>query len=117
MAREQGPIDLDHLNQYTGCDRAVNEEILRLFQEQCSTMLARLEELAGGENAGGKTWKESAHTLKGAARGVGAFTLAAIAADMEKITGDKTAALASVQKLKGEVALVSGFVNDLLKKS
>ena len=116
MTPAQGPIDLDHLNQYTGGDRAVNYEVLRLFQEQCATMLARLEALAAGDGAGGKIWKETAHTLKGAARGVGASEVAGIAADMERISGDSAAAVASVQRLKAQIAIVNGFVDELLKE-
>ena len=116
MTPAQGPIDLDHLDQYTAGDRALNAEILRLFREQCSAMLARLEELAAGDHAGGEIWKQSAHTLKGAARGVGAFEVANIAADMEKITGDKAAAVACLQMLKCEIAIVNGFVDRFLLK-
>ena len=55
------------------------------------------------------------HTLKGAARGVGAFGLADIAAEAEKISTDKTAALEIVHRLKNKSCAVQLFVDQLIK--
>jgi HPt (histidine-containing phosphotransfer) domain-containing protein len=107
------PIDLDHLNRYTGGDRGLNAEILKLFEDQCATTLAQLEELAKDDGPGGKTWHLLTHTLKGAARGVGAFGLADIAAEAEK-TADRAAAIAIVHRLKGTSSAVHAFVEELL---
>jgi HPt (histidine-containing phosphotransfer) domain-containing protein len=114
MAAAQRAIDLDHLNRYTGGDRALNEEILQLFAQQCNATVARLEELAAIEGAGGKSWHEATHTLKGAARGVGAFALADIAAEAETIAGDKIAAVAVIERLKNTSAIVHRFIESLL---
>jgi HPt (histidine-containing phosphotransfer) domain-containing protein len=114
MAAAQRAIDIDHLNQYTGGDRDLNEEILRLFAQQCRAMVARLEELAQIEGAGGKSWHEAAHTLKGAARGVGAFALADIAAEAETVAGNKIAAAAVIERLKNTSAIVHRFIESLL---
>ena len=72
MARIEQPVDIEHLNRYTGGDCVLNEEILQLFATQCREMMAKLESLAAGE-ADAKSWRETIHTLKGAARGIGAF--------------------------------------------
>ena len=114
MTAQERPIDLDHLNRYTGGDRGLNAEILKLFEDQCTATLAQLEELAKDEGAGGKTWHQLTHTLKGAARGVGAFGLADIAAEAEKIPADKTVALEILHRLKGTSAVVHVFVEELL---
>ena len=115
MSTAERPIDLEHLNRYTGGDRGLNAEILKLFEEQCAATLAQLEELARDDGAGGKTWHELTHTLKGAARGVGAFGLADIAAEAEKIPADRTAAIEILHRLKGTSSAVQLFVEQLLK--
>ena len=115
MAAARPAIDLDHLNQYTGGDRALNEEILLLFAQQCSATVARLEQLAREDGGGGKSWHEAAHTLKGAARGVGAFALADIAAEAETVAGDKVAAIAVIERLKNTSAIVHRFIESLLE--
>ena len=114
MTTAERPIDLEHLNRYTGGDRGLNAEILKLFEDQCAATLARLEELATDDGAGGKTWHELTHTLKGAARGVGAFGLADIAAEAEKIPADRTAAIEILHRLKGTSAAVQVFVDEML---
>jgi HPt (histidine-containing phosphotransfer) domain-containing protein len=108
-------IDLDHLNRYTAGDRALNEEILQLFENQCVAMLARLEALAWEGRANGKDWRELAHGLKGAARGVGAFALADVAAEAEKIPPDKAVAVEIVHRLKSNSDAVRAFVEQMLR--
>ena len=114
MMSAERPIDLDHLNRYTGGDRGLNEEILRLFEEQCVATLARLEELATAEGAGTKTWHQLTHTLKGAARGVGAFGFADVAAEAEKIPADRGAALEILHRLRNKSCAIQLFVEQLL---
>src|SRR5882672_12066475 len=92
MRNAEHPVDLDHLNRYTGGDAALNQESLQLFDNQCLEMVAKLEDLARQEDIGGQSWRELTHTLKGAARGVGAFALADVAAEAEKLSTDKLAA-------------------------
>ena len=108
-------IDLDHLNRYTGGDRGLNGEILRLFTDQCTAQLARLEALANDNGAGSKSWHEVTHALKGAARGVGAFALADVAADAEKMQADQHAAQAIVHRLKTKACAVELFVDRFSK--
>jgi len=117
MTIAERPIDLDHLNRYTGGNRGLNEEILKLFEDQCAATLARLEELAKEDGAGGKSWHELAHTLKGAARGVGAFGLADLAAEAEKVPGDREAALEVLHRLRNKAMAVQMFIEQTLKSS
>jgi HPt (histidine-containing phosphotransfer) domain-containing protein len=115
MTIPEHAIDLDHLNRYTGGDRALNEEILRIFETQSVSMLARLEALAWEDGAGGKAWREITHGLKGAARGVGAFALGDIAAEAEKVpVGDKAAGIEIVDRLKTKCRALHLFVEQLV---
>lgn len=65
-------LDLDHLRRQTAGDRALEGELLALFETQC----ARLQPLIGD---GGPSLRraDAAHTLKGSARAIGAWRLAA----------------------------------------
>ena len=73
MARRDltGAVDFGHLEIYAGGDLALMEEVLGLFREQAA-LWVRLLEPAAAEGA----WRDAAHTLKGSARGIGAFALA-----------------------------------------
>ena len=71
-------VDIAHLSRYTGGDEALNAEVLQLFDTQISEMVGRLRAILDAQDA--KSWKEVTHTLKGAARGIGAFGFADAAA-------------------------------------
>ena len=73
-------IDLCHLDQYTLGDQDLQRELLELFRMQLDTQQAELRQCADPD-----AWKRSAHTLKGAARAVGAFQVADVAERMEDI--------------------------------
>jgi HPt (histidine-containing phosphotransfer) domain-containing protein len=114
MARIEQPVDIEHLNRYTGGDCVLNEEILQLFATQCREMMAKLESLAAGE-ADAKSWRETTHTLKGAARGIGAFALGNAAAEAEKTGSERQAALPALEQLKSTSAAVYLFIEQILK--
>jgi HPt (histidine-containing phosphotransfer) domain-containing protein len=77
------PIDLDHLARYTGGDRSLNAEILKLFDGQVTEMVGQLRTILAARDA--KRWREVTHTIKGAARGVGAFAMGDAAAAAEPV--------------------------------
>lgn len=79
----QRPVDLAHLARYTGGDAALNAEILGLFQTQCSDLVVQLQTAL--DTADKKTWHDIGHSLKGAARGIGAFAFADVAAEIEAL--------------------------------
>ena len=102
-------IDLEHLAKYTGGEKALNDEILRLFDGQISTMVTELNGLVAGQDA--KRWREIAHTIKGAARGVGAFEMGEAAAKAEPVNpADSAQAQAALQKLEREAETVRAFI-------
>jgi len=76
-------IDLDHLARYTGGEKAMNAEILKLFDGQISEMVGQLRTVIAARDS--KRWKEITHTIKGAARGVGAFAMGDAAAAAEPV--------------------------------
>ncbi|MBV9990212.1 MAG: Hpt domain-containing protein [Alphaproteobacteria bacterium] len=100
-------VDLAHLARYTGGDAALNAEILRLFDSQASELVDKLQSIIDARDA--REWKLATHTLKGAARGIGAFALGDAAAAAEPIdpsdSRTATAALETVQVRTGEVRL------------
>lgn len=71
-------LDLDHLARYTAADEALEAELFALFGQQAQTCLARM---AGTDD--GEAFKAAAHTLKGAARGIGAMALGEACAHAE----------------------------------
>jgi HPt (histidine-containing phosphotransfer) domain-containing protein len=71
-------LDLDHLRRQTADDRALERELLALFEAQC----ARLRPLLG-EGSPPVERADAAHTFKGSARAIGAWRLAAMADTLE----------------------------------
>jgi HPt (histidine-containing phosphotransfer) domain-containing protein len=83
MTAAQRPVDMAHLARYTGGDSALNAEVLQLYDSQVSELVARLNSILEARDA--KSWKEVTHSLKGAARGIGAFGFADAAAAAEPV--------------------------------
>ena len=62
MVAKHGPaLDLGFLEQYTGGDVEIRNQVLEMFLNQADMLLGRLEEAKG--DAG--PWKEVTHSLKG----------------------------------------------------
>ena len=80
--RSDGAIDFDHLEKYVAGDDALRDEILGIFAEQVRNLLEQFDVFQPDED-----WKNTAHTLKGASRGVGAWALGQLCEDAEKLTG------------------------------
>ena len=79
-AEPAAPVDLGHLRRYTMGDHALEVEILGLFSEQLPITIGALKNAPSA-----KEWGIAAHTLKGSARAVGAWSLATIAESAEKL--------------------------------
>jgi HPt (histidine-containing phosphotransfer) domain-containing protein len=86
--RERTPtvIDETHLERMTLGDRRLEREVLELFVRQTTIMLARI---VGADPA---LAAASAHTLKGSARGIGAWRVAHAAELVESAVGEGGAA-------------------------
>ena len=70
MARRDitGVVDFAYLEGFAAGDGEVIDEVLALFREQSQMWGAMLQ-------PGCQGWRDAVHTIKGAARGVGAFDL------------------------------------------
>lgn len=76
QAHPPATLDLAHLDAVTFGDRRLQDEVLRLFLAQVRSLRARLSEGAADALA--------VHSIKGAARGVGAGAVAAAAEQVEQ---------------------------------
>ena len=100
-----GPaLDLDHLARMTLGERELEREVLMLFTQQSTDLLARLEKLP-------REGASLAHTLKGSARGIGAFAVAEAADNLEQrlrqglpVTAEVTALQRSVGSALAAIA-------------
>jgi HPt (histidine-containing phosphotransfer) domain-containing protein len=77
LAPDDRPIDLVHLARMTLGDRSLEREVLQLFDRQATLLIARMRSAAPGGAA------TLAHTLKGSARGIGAWRVARAAEALE----------------------------------
>ena len=106
------PVDLVHLARYTLGDRSLEREVLKLFLTQSRIYLARLENAPDD-----KTWRDTAHAIKGSARGIGAWHVASAAEAVEVLKGR---ALKSSRKkqviaeLANHIQEVNGYIEALL---
>ena len=106
-------IDLEHLARYTGGDVSLNAEILRLFDSQVTDMVGELNAVLAVRDA--KRWREITHTIKGAARGVGAFGMGDAAAAAEPVDpANQETAQAAIQTLESQAQMVRGFIQNYL---
>jgi HPt (histidine-containing phosphotransfer) domain-containing protein len=94
----EAPIDVEHLARMTLGDDVLRREVLAMFLEQTADLLDRLA-ARPGEGAA------LAHTLKGSARAIGAFGVAACAAALEgaiRRGGDPSPALAELNAVTAD---------------
>jgi HPt (histidine-containing phosphotransfer) domain-containing protein len=77
LAPEGPAIDINHLARMTLGERELEREVLTLFAQQSTDLLVRLEKLP-------REGASLAHTLKGSARGIGAFAVADAADRLEQ---------------------------------
>ncbi len=75
-------IDLAHLDLYVCGDRALLDEILTIFEEQAEMWVSRLDPALPDE-----PWRNAAHALKGASRGVGAWAIGDLCEHAERLVG------------------------------
>jgi hypothetical protein len=61
-------VDFTYLENFAAGDRGVVREVLTLFRQQSQIWAPRLESV-------GPDWRDLAHAIKGAGRGIGAIAL------------------------------------------
>ena len=98
------PIDLVHLARMTLGDRGLEREVLALFDRQATVLVSRLRAASPGSVT------SVAHTLKGSARGVGAWRVAVAAEAVEQAAsggeGDLAAAIGRLAAVAEEARAV-----------
>ena len=103
------PIDLVHLARQTLGDRALEREVLDLFVTQMRVLLDQL-----GTSSDQKRRMDLAHTLKGSARSVGAWQVAAQAETCETMIAASDASWRSaLDALAGTIRTAIGAIGDL----
>lgn len=75
----EAALDIDHLGRMTLGDRDLEREVLQLFDRQTAMLAERLRGATAAVAA------SCAHTLKGSARGIGAWRLAHAAERVERV--------------------------------
>lgn len=108
--RDDRPVDLVHLARHTLGDPELEREVLQLFVAQARTCLNRLKE-AGNE----RTWREAAHTIKGSARGIGAWQVAdqAELAERLRFDPDDERCRGAIRAVESEIDSASRFIRTL----
>jgi HPt (histidine-containing phosphotransfer) domain-containing protein len=109
-ADTERPIDLVHLARMTLGDRSLEREVLQLFVRQASVLLGRMKAAEPNAIAG------LAHTLKGSARGLGAWRVACAAETVELAPDMAPDALAAaLADLRATVEEAETVITDLLR--
>ena len=109
----QNVIDLVHLEKYVAGDNALRDEILSMFAERATELNAALKTTQTEQER-----KLTLHTLKGGARGVGAWTLGDLCERAERINGvpEKAAEQAAlIEEIDAAVADIALAVQRLCK--
>lgn len=94
------PVDLAHLAKQTLGDRALEQEVLKLFIHQALSIRDQIGAADRVERL------RLAHTLKGSARGIGAFAIADCVAEIEKRPDEKHL----LRRLSGLIDEVRDFI-------
>ncbi len=105
------PVDLVHLARYTLGNRSLEREVLELFGVQSRLYLQRLKDAVSD-----KAWHEAAHTIKGSARGIGAWRVARSAEAAEGLQGAALAEgrAAAVEALARAIEEANSYIRGLL---
>lgn len=102
------PIDLVHLSKYTLGNRTLENELLGLFRTQAGVYLARLADASDDIE-----WKNAAHSLKGSARGLGAWALAELAEEAERLPAAAETRPAIMARIADAIAAVNAFIDSV----
>jgi HPt (histidine-containing phosphotransfer) domain-containing protein len=87
------PIDFEHLKTQTMGNQDLQRRVLRLFLHQVSDGIGRIRSAETVEKR-----SEAAHALVGAARNVGAFSIAYIAGEIELSKGPVAGRLVALER-------------------
>jgi HPt (histidine-containing phosphotransfer) domain-containing protein len=103
------PIDLVHLARMTLGDRGLEREVLALFDRQTTVLMSRMRAASPGAVTA------VAHTLKGSARGVGAWRVAAAAEAVEVAASGEGDLSAAITRLAAAAEEARAVIAELLR--
>lgn len=103
LVPDESFIDTGHLARMTLGDTTLQHEVLTLFITQSASLIDRLAQCPANAAA-------LAHTLKGSARGIGAFAVAACAERLERAVGDRKAQVSALTDLR---QAIDGTVHEI----
>jgi HPt (histidine-containing phosphotransfer) domain-containing protein len=109
-AAAERPIDLVHLARMTLGDRSLEREVLQLFDRQAMLLCGRM-----AATASPAACADLAHTLKGSARGLGAWRVAAAAEVLESCCRADAPPEAALAAVTASVDEARDVIADLLK--
>jgi len=108
VTASQPAIDLAHLGRMTLGEKSLEAEVLALFYRQADMLLARMERAAPAAAAA------FAHTIKGSARGIGAWRVAEAAQAVERAAGGSADLAAVIAGLAAAIDEARKAIADLL---
>lgn len=103
------PIDLVHLARMTFGERGLEREVLALFDRQAAILMDRMETANAGCVA------TLAHTLKGSARGIGAWQVARAAEAVETGCDSETSMRDLLPRLRAATDEARALIAELLR--
>jgi len=110
LAPDDGPIDFEHLSRMTLGDAGLEQEVLAMFVAQSTTLVSTLAAMPAEASA-------LAHTLKGSARAIGAFSVADAAARLEAAIARGFDTSAALAELGETVAEARAAIEAVLRRS
>lgn len=109
LAPVERPIDLEHLSRMTLGERALEREVLSLFDRQADMLMQRMA------NACPANVAAAAHTLMGSARGIGAWPVARAAEQVEAAAADGKAMDGAIAALAAALRDARTVIGELLR--
>lgn len=100
------PIDIVSLSRHTAGDRRLVREVLMVFRNQSQQYLAALEDATDADG-----WRLAAHTLKGAARAIGATRVAALAEAAEAQAAARETYSGALKEIRQAMAETRRFID------
>ena len=109
LVPDDGPVDIEHLARMTFDDAGLKHEVLAMFAAQSVSLIGALAALPADAGA-------IAHTLKGSARAIGAFTVADAAAHLETLIKDGRDTADALSDLDSAVDEAKSAIDALLSQ-
>ena len=110
LARDDGPIDFEHLKRMTLDDAGLEQEVLAMFAAQSAQLMAMLATVPADADA-------LAHTLKGSARAIGAVSVADAAARLEAVLASGADPSGPLAELGDAVVSTRSAIEAVLRRS